>query len=210
MKIESFSVGGKNYPNEDRLIVCDIEPFGLAAILADGMGGLSLGDMAANLVTKSIANYLNENHKGHSLKRILHKSLEYADQEVRRVSFENRSKMGAAVAVAIIIDYQLYFTWQGNVRIYVKHQGNMALLTSDHIANIGYQKTALTRCIKGAGLREDIPFFCFELEEDDSVFICTDGLYKVAEDKLGKVSLDDIKSFIGISEDDASIIQIMI
>ena len=210
MIIEHFSIGSKNYPNEDRLIVRNIGSYGIAAILADGMGGLSLGDMAADLVTKSVEKYLNEIHESCSIKRILHKSLEYADQEVRRVSIEKKSKMGAAVAVAIIIDHQLHCSWQGNVRIYVKHQGITTLLTSDHIANIGYQRTALTRCIKGAGLRDDIPYSYLELAEDDSVFICTDGLYKVAEDMLGKVPLDEIRSFIGTTEDDASIIQITI
>ena len=47
MKIDTISVGSKNFINEDKFVVKDMGPLGVAAVLADGMGGLSLGDLAA-------------------------------------------------------------------------------------------------------------------------------------------------------------------
>ena len=123
MNVKSFSIGNKSYPNEDRLAVQNMGIYGIAVVLADGMGGLSLGDLAAEVVTVSVAGYLMKNYEGVAERENLHKALACADLEVRRVSIEKRSNMGAAVAVAIIFDHRLYCTWQGNV--------NNARITND-------------------------------------------------------------------------------
>ena len=210
MKVASFSIGSKSYPNEDRMAIQNMGIYGIAIVLADGMGGLSLGELAADVVTNTVADYLKKNYEGYAEKEVLHKALKCADQEVRRVSIEKKSNMGAAVAVAIIIDYELYCTWQGNVRIYVRHKGKTDLLTTDHLANTGYDRTALTRCIKGSGLRDDVPFLCHKLSGDDIVFVCTDGLYKVAEKNLGVLSADEISRKLNDPEDDASLIEVSV
>lgn len=210
MNVESFSIGSKYYSNEDRLVVQDMGAFGVVAVLSDGMGGLSLGGVAAEVVTESVADYITNNYQGFDEKAILHGALEYADRELRKVSIAHRSNMGAAVAVAIVSGCHLCCAWQGNVRIYVFHDGENLLVSKDHIANIGYDRTALTRCIKGAGLRDDIPFKCLELVEGDKVYLCTDGLYNVADSKLGKISIDKLKSMLPSPEDDASVIEIKV
>ena len=208
MKLETFSIGSKHFANEDRFVVQNMGIFGVTVVLADGMGGLSLGDKAAEVTTKSVADYLMRNYHGFGESEILHKALEYADKELRNVSIANKSKMGAAVAVVIVLGRHLYCTWQGNVRVYVRHDGNLNLVTEDHIAQIGYGMTALTRCVKGAGLRDDLPFVDYELADDDVVFLCTDGMYNVAENCMLNSSVDEIKAKIGSPEDDASLIKI--
>lgn len=210
MRIDSLSIGGSGYVNEDRLVVHELPMSGVVAVLADGMGGLSLGDMAADVVSQSIYKYLAENYFGAGECEVLHNALAYSDKELRNVSVENKSSMGAAVAVAIVRDKQLHCSWQGNVRVYVCHQGEPKLLTTDHIADIGYGRTALTRCIKGAGLRDDVPYICQPLTSGDIVIICTDGLYKNALAHLGKLQTDEMLKLIGTPEDDSSIIQITI
>lgn len=208
MDIESFSMEGCYCRNEDSFCVQQLESNYVIAVMADGMGGLSLGEMAANMVTKSVADFVAQNYYRNGEKDILLGALECADRTVRKLSLKYKSNMGAAVAVSIINDGQLFYTWQGNVRIYIIHDGELKLLTEDHIAQIGYGRTALTRCIKGSGLRDDIPYGCFSLSVGDSIFMCTDGLYKVAEDDLRLFSIDEIKIKLNNPEDDASIIRI--
>ena len=210
MKIDTISVGSKNFINEDRFVVKDMGPLGVAAVLADGMGGLSLGDKAAEVVTNSLADFITKNYHGTCEKNILQKGLEYADMTLKDVSIKNRSKMGAAIAVVIMKERQLYCSWQGNVRVYVLHQQNIELITNDHIAKIGYGRTALTRCIKGAGLHENTPFVTLNLENGDMVMLCTDGLYNIVDPKLLKTTLDSLMSRIGTPEDDASLIRITV
>ena len=206
MKVETFSIGSRHYDNEDRLVVQELSESGIVAVLADGMGGLSLGDMAADVVTKSIADYIMSNYQGPDKQKVLHEALDYADKELRIVSLTNKSNMGAAVAVVIVHDQYMYCTWQGNVRVYVQHDNKLTLITKDHIANIGYGRTALTRCIKGVGLRDDVPFISHELTDNDAIILCTDGLYSVAESYMAGSSVDEIKAQIVSPEDDASII----
>ena len=73
---------------------------------------------------------------------------------------------------------------------------------------IGYGHTALTRCIKGEGLREDVPFVCYKLMDNDKVFLCTDGMYNAAEKDMLHISVDKLKKRISMPEDDASLIAI--
>lgn len=210
MTIDTISIGSKHFINEDRYVVKNLEALGVTAVLADGMGGLSLGDKAAEVVTNSLADFITKNYDGTCEKNILQKGLEYADMTLKDVSIKNRSKMGAAIAVVIMKDRQLYCTWQGNVRVYVLHQHNIELITEDHIADIGYGRTALTRCVKGAGLREDIPFVSRDLVNGDMVVLCTDGLYNIIEPELLNTTIDRINSRIGMPEDDASMIRITV
>ena len=210
MTIDTISIGSKHFINEDRYVVKNLGALGVTAVLADGMGGLSLGDKAAEVVTNSLADFITKNYDGTCEKNILQKGLEYADMTLKDVSIKNRSKMGAAIAVVIMKERQLYCTWQGNVRVYVLHQHNIELITEDHIADIGYGRTALTRCVKGAGLREDIPFVSRDLVNGDIVVLCTDGLYNIIEPELLNTTIDRINSRIGMPEDDASMIRITI
>ena len=208
MIVEYFSVEGKYHENEDRLAVRNMGKSGAVAVLADGMGGLSLGDMAAEVVTNNVAEYISHNYQGHNERNILQKSLAHADKELRNVSMKYKSNMGAAVAAVIVLSHCLFCTWQGNVRVYVRHGNKTTLITEDHIAHIGYGRYALTRCIKGASLRDDIPFVCHKLNAGDMVFLCSDGFYNVAEDSMTNISVEEIKKKIGTPEDDASLIKI--
>jgi len=81
MKIETFSIGSKHYDNEDRLVVRNMGIFGVVAVLADGMGGLSLGAIAAEVVTNNVADYISCNYQGFDERNILHKSLAHADKD---------------------------------------------------------------------------------------------------------------------------------
>ena len=85
----------------------------------------------------------------------------------------------------------------------------MDLVTTDHLANIGYGRTALTRCIKGSGLRDDLPFLCFELKEGDAIYVCTDGLYKVAENYIGVLPIEEFAEILNEPEDDATLVEVL-
>ena len=126
MKRDSFSIEGKHNSNEDSLSVLQIIDDKIIAVLADGMGGLTFGKEAADLIVSTITTFV----------------------------CEHINKM----TVAFIEDRDIHYTWLGNVRIYISDHDEMKQLSTDHTLNIGYGKYLLTRCIKGAGLRDDIPY----------------------------------------------------
>ena len=207
MKIDSFSIEGIHYSNEDSLSVHQLTPNKAVAVLADGMGGLTFGKEAADLIISTITAFICEHVERLPIQELLGKALEYADETICQKSMGTHSKMGAAVAIAFIDDNNIHYTWQGNVRIYLFNHDKAEQLTTDHILDAGYGKYLLTRCIKGAGLRTDIPYQCREVNAGNVLLLCTDGFYKQTE--VNQMS-DTISLVNKEYEDDASFIKIVL
>ncbi len=209
MKINSFSIGSAPI-NEDFFVYRNMGINGYVIVLADGMGGLPHGDVAARIACKAAVEYIINNYKEfHSEKRILKEALKVADNAIATQGLAKyKCRMGTTIAIAIVSDYQIFYTWQGNVRIYLKKHNTLSVLTVDHILNINYDQKRVTRSIKGTGLREDIPVKKESLSRNDTIFFCTDGLYNIAASMLSDNNISEIKDIIINPEDDASLIQI--
>lgn len=179
MTTELFTKGYDSQ-NEDYCKVVELEGRTLV-IMADGMGGLSLGAEAAECVCEGIAEYVSKNLEADNLWQ---EAFKYADKKLHELSLANHSNMGAAVTALIITAISCEVAWQGNVRLYLYRDNQLLQLTTDHIMNIGYGQKMLTRCLKGGGLRDDVPTKNIPLQTDDILFLCTDGFYNIHEQDL--------------------------
>lgn len=179
MTTELFTKGYDSQ-NEDYCKVVELEGRTLV-IMADGMGGLSLGAEAAECVCEGIAEYVSKNLEADNLWQ---EAFKYADKKLHELSLANHSNMGAAVTALIITAISCEVAWQGNVRLYLYRDNQLLQLTTDHIMNIGYGQKMLTRCLKGGGLRDDVPTKNIALQTDDILFLCTDGFYNIHEQNL--------------------------
>lgn len=179
MTTELFTKGYDSQ-NEDYCKVVELEGRTLV-IMADGMGGLSLGAEAAECVCEGIAEYVSKNLDTDILWQ---EAFKYADNKLHELSLANHSNMGAAVTALIITATSCEVAWQGNVRLYLYRDNQLLQLTTDHIMNIGYGQKMLTRCLKGGGLRDDVPTKNIPLQTDDILFLCTDGFYNIHEQDL--------------------------
>ena len=179
MTTELFTKGYDSQ-NEDYCKVVELEGRTLV-IMADGMGGLSLGAEAAECVCEGIAEYVSKNLEADNLWQ---EAFKYADKKLHELSLANHSNMGAAVTALIITETSCEVAWQGNVRLYLYRDNQLLQLTTDHIMNIGYGQKMLTRCLKGGGLRDDVPTKNIPLQTDDILFLCTDGFYNIHEQDL--------------------------
>lgn len=179
MTTELFTKGYDSQ-NEDYCKVVELEGRTLV-IMADGMGGLSLGAEAAECVCEGIAEYVSKNLEADNLWQ---EAFKYADKKLHELSLANHSNMGAAVTALIITAISCEVAWQGNVRLYLYRDNQLLQLTTDHIMNIGYGQKMLTRCLKGGGLRDDVPTKNIPLQTDDILFLCTDGFYNIYEQDL--------------------------
>lgn len=179
MTTELFTKGYDSQ-NEDYCKVVELEGRTLV-IMADGMGGLSLGAEAAECVCEGIAEYVSKNLDTDILWQ---EAFKYADNKLHELSLANHSNMGAAVTALIITAISCEVAWQGNVRLYLYRDNQLLQLTTDHIMNIGYGQKMLTRCLKGGGLRDDVPTKNIPLQTDDILFLCTDGFYNIHEQDL--------------------------
>lgn len=206
MKHSIITIGRTSEINED---VCCFEDLGgiHVACVADGMGGLYLGAEASKAVCRAITSYIKDNLTNHPIKELLHKALEYADDVLTETSKSMRCSMGTAVTVVLLDECAYHVVWQGNVRLYKKHKGMLSQLTTDHIKYVGYGRTCLTRCIKGCGLREDIPYLAAPFVESDSLYLCSDGFYTECSEQLQYNSIDEM-SLPSEPKDDLSLILI--
>ena len=203
MTTELFTKGYDSQ-NEDYCKVVELEGRTLV-IMADGMGGLSLGAEAAECVCEGIAEYVSKNLEADNLWQ---EAFKYADKKLHELSLANHSNMGAAVTALIITATSCEVAWQGNVRLYLYRDNQLLQLTTDHIMNIGYGQKMLTRCLKGGGLRDDVPTKNIPWQTDDILFLCTDGFYNIHEQDLSSGNKSVPKE--DIMNDDATCLTIKI
>lgn len=206
IEIRAISVPGQSRKNEDYIICQKLADNIHIAILADGMGGLSHGAEAAETVSRSILATISETIGDCSPEDIIPMAFTVADSAILNKCKELKCKMGAAVTVALIIDDDMYYAWQGNVRLYVVANNNVLLLTTDHIV-AGTGGTFLTRCINGKGFREEIEIKRAELTQVDRIYLCSDGFYQQVNMNAFR-NFDPPFSFNKVIEDDASFVEL--
>lgn len=199
-KLNTFSINGNGKINEDYILCQDLFEGYSLAILADGMGGLSYGNQAAQIVSYGIADFIASNLHKYEPKELLRKAFDMADELIRQKCYELRCKMGAAVCVALIGIDSVHFAWQGNVRLYVKDNEKLQILTTDHIID-GGSSILLTRCINGKGFREPIPVKSVSVNVVNTIFMCSDGYYQGTNNMQSRLPAN--------LSDDASIIEII-
>ena len=204
MTTELFTKGYDSQ-NEDYCKV--VEPEGhTLVIMADGMGGLSLGAEAAECVCEAIAEYASMHLDADNLWQ---EAFKYADNKLRELSLANHSNMGAAVTALVLTDWSFEVAWQGNVRLYIHRNKELQQITTDHVKDDGYGHKLLTRCLKGSGLRGEVPTLILPLRSGDTLYMCTDGFYNVQEAEFAKGKILSIAEEC-IFTDDASCLTIKI
>jgi protein phosphatase len=160
---------------------------GLLAIVADGMGGHSAGEVASNLAVKIIsqAYYDGDGDARSSLKNAFLKA--------------NRRILEASRETAHV----------GDSRLYLVRDGNIYLMTEDHSAVMELVKHGLISLeqarhhpdknviLRALGSNEDLEVTTwaepFPVREGDTFLLCSDGLYDLVED-------EEIKQAVLISD----------
>lgn len=150
---------------------------GLHAIaVADGMGGLSFGDVAAKLTAESIVSSLKDVGDDSQIDKRISDGIELANDNIRRECEHRKVRMGASVAVAVINGYVCRYSSLGNVRIYIQRNKKLSLITEDNVNRIAGQ-SYLSRCVNGRPFRHKIVNKSIELFSGDELIIATDGYY---------------------------------
>ena len=104
IEIEIFSQPGADKENEDYVWHAEIVPGVSLIIVCDGMGGLSHGAEAANLVAHSIAEYIQSHYSAESPEQSLMNGLKYANDIIATEIKRHSSKMGTSVGLTLFAD----------------------------------------------------------------------------------------------------------
>ena len=175
------------------------------AVLADGMGGYSAGEVASSMAATSIATELTRclsrseplSHAD-DLCRLLTRSVDKANQEILQAAAGNPNykSMGTTVVLGIFQGARLFLTHVGDSRCYRWRDGVLAQITKDHSmlqeqvdaglitrAHAAHApgRNLLTRAL-GVESRLPLEVKIHPVEVGDIYLMCSDGLTDMVDD----------------------------
>lgn len=185
--------------NEDRLAVSADQR--LLAV-ADGMGGLEAGEVAAQIAVDSILEYfadLAKPTKHSAIPDSLLQSILFAHQNILQYSRQNPRivNMGTTIVVAQINNKTVDIAWCGDSRAYLLRDKKLQQLTKDHSfvqslvdagvitknEAFGHPKSHIISQHLGSIYQQPVPDNCrFDIQDHDLLLLCSDGLNSMVDD----------------------------
>ena len=199
MKVVTYTNKGRRKQNQDYLGWQPIGEDSSIFVVADGMGGYSYGDIAAQVVTDSIIEFVEKNREKYSPRVLLSEALKYANDSLylKRLALGARN-MGSVVVVLFLLAGTAHLSWVGYSRIYLSRKNHIIFQTEDHsvineMAKIqtlraaDYEKysSIVTQALMGDERTIEPGYDSFLLEEGDTYLLCSDGIHK-------EMNIDDI------------------
>jgi protein phosphatase len=178
---------------------------GKLLLVADGMGGVAGGEVAAGVAVNTVASYvLNtmpwffrvQDGRESELEDELKTALEASQRSVEAAatSQPGRPPMGTTLTMAYLLWPRLYVVHAGDSRCYLVRGGKLHQITRDHtVAQQMVEKGLLSpseagdsrwshvlwNCIGGGTTELSPEVYKATLQPGDAVLLCTDGLSKL-------------------------------
>ena len=199
--MKAFSItdiGERRRINQD-YVFCSLNTIGKLPnlfIVADGMGGHNAGDYASRFCVEFFKHKIEESDLISPIALIEAAITETNDILISKAQEQTELEgMGTTFVVATIFDLVMYVANIGDSRLYVIGK-EMKQITEDHSlveamvktgeldrneARVHPNKNIITRAL-GANAYVEPDFFEVNLEEGDTVLMCSDGLTNMLED----------------------------
>ncbi|MEM6802965.1 MAG: Stp1/IreP family PP2C-type Ser/Thr phosphatase [Bacteroidota bacterium] len=208
--VAATDVGSVRDNNEDYLLFS--RPFdkgirnshGCLALVADGMGGHSSGEIASKMATEIISRSYFDSKYG--ILEALRKAFEKANKAIyQKAAKRPRLKgMGTTCTALVLRENHMYLAHVGDSRAYLLKGNRLIQLSTDHTyvqhlldsGQISHkeslshpQRNVITRAM-GTSPKVDAEYqqLSHTFEEGDRLLICSDGLYEyIQEQELGQI-----------------------
>lgn len=196
-------VGKAREMNQDYYSIPSSESDLQLYILADGMGGYNGGEIASRLAAETTKNYIQNNfekieHDKEAISKLIKDAMEYANMVVYEESKkdENLQGMGTTLDVCFIYNSKIYIGHVGDSRIYLIKKDIARKITKDHsyVQQLVEDKK-ITReeaehypkknmLLKALGCTSYVEpdIRARNLEKDDILLMCSDGLTNMVEE----------------------------
>ncbi len=190
IKLSGFTLAkGKNLKGDDAFEIKNLSDISVA-VLCDGVGSAIKGAEAAKRVSSYLLRSLKDRPQSWDMqKSITHfiKSINTILYQESMVEYE-RVEYVTTVAVVVVEGNKLYGANVGDSRIYLLREDNLTQLSHDHNSDEKDMEHILTSAV---GISEEIDIHYFEniIQKDDTILLCSDGLYNI-------FSHQELKSFI--------------
>lgn len=185
-------IGKTRKLNEDYIVTLKSNNYVLIAV-ADGMGGHNAGEVASKTAAIALREFIFTHYNEYEDKsELLRDAMLKANNEVFEKSrnMQQLNGMGTTLTCCLMVSDKAYIGHVGDSRAYLINDDGIKKLTEDHSyvqqlvkngtiteleAQTHPQKNLITRAI---GLEENIVIDITEVEinKDDLILLCTDGL----------------------------------
>lgn len=202
--VKRCEIGVKRKNNEDAVYISDSEnTLKNLYIVADGMGGHKAGEVASNSAIEAFCEYL----KGHqnvtwseeNILDLIVEGIQFSNTSVfeKAISKEELAGMGTTFLVSVVYDGKLYIGHVGDCRLYLFRNGILSQITKDHSfvmelvkqgkmtleeAAVHPGRNIITRAL-GTAERVEVDTIIENLEQNDLILMCSDGLITMVNDK---------------------------
>lgn len=163
-------------------------------VVADGMGGANAGEVASEMAVRSFDPELPDGNPAEALVDVI----EGANRRIheRSRSDERSAGMGTTVTAAYVSDEEVIVAHVGDSRAYLLRDGELRQITTDHSrvqelvedgrltadeAAVHPMRNIVTRAV-GVEASVDVDVYPVELQPDDRVLFCSDGLTDMLHD----------------------------
>ena len=185
--------------NED---ACFVVPGRNVYVVADGVGGNNSGEVASRTAVSEIARMVNEAAMDQ------YRSPEEVNEQIYQMGLQSQQNRGMATTIvtAYIRMNSAYIANIGDSRAYLFRSGKLGQITRDHTyvnelidkgvitedeAEHHEQKNVITKAL-GTEHRADPDFYKVDLESNDILLLCSDGLYgEVPAEKIAQILKTD-------------------
>lgn len=206
----SKSILGERRSQQDAIGVVARDEETTLSIVADGMGGLSGGELASMVTLNTFSGHFM-NDPIDSVPRFLYELADECDQTIYTLRDEQGKllKAGTTLVAAYVHQDQLYYISVGDSRLYLYRNHQLIQLTKDHnyamlleeakgkMSREAYQNEIkkgefLVSYLGMGGLKYlELTKEPIVLQPQDYLLLCSDGLYKrLSDDKIAAILRD--------------------
>lgn len=149
------------------------------AVLCDGIGGLEQGEEASSYVVRQLVNwFMSEGYRMNLKKqqKMLQQLCFQIHCELQNYGSQNGIHMGTTIAVVLLENETISWSYMGDCRIYSFKERKTVTLTKEHLD----EKGNLTRAI-GVGEWNLLSCGRKKLRKRERILVCSDGFYRKLE-----------------------------
>lgn len=185
--------------NEDAYVFIEKDDQNCLAFVCDGMGGHLGGSYAANQTIDILSSAYHEQEIGKNVNLWLYDKIQKANEFVYNESLKNPSLKGMGTTLSGILQLQgkFYYAHLGDSRVYIYDDAHLEQITTDHtlvneLLHGGFitykqslkhpKKHVLTNAL---GIKKEVSVDIGEIKKEpqENIFICSDGLYNMLDNK---------------------------
>lgn len=228
MKVYSFSGKGNREMNEDYLANFQFDSQTSLHIVADGMGGYQYGEIASQVATDAVVQYISERYLDTDITPAIQLAIESANEQIVLKRKALHAKLGTTIAGVFIRENVAYAFWLGDVQIQHFRDNQLLFVSESHSLinemktngvvsskDIERYKNIVCKSLSGNSLNGIIPIVKLNLMAEDKICICSDGFYNSIEisNLISKQDFqidEKLMMLVNSNEDNFSILKIIV